>query len=108
MKRRNRRRHKGGLYFIALGSPWLYVKIGISEDVREELERIRREESPSPVELIGYVPGGDEELEREIHENLKDVHLGKGWFNMCREIREYWEWFDEDGSLRDLDEDDNG
>jgi hypothetical protein len=107
MKRRNVRRHKnpgdGGVYFIAAGDG-LYVKIGISEDVKEELKNLQRRNPDIPMELLGYIPGGDEELEKEIFERFIDFHIGRGWFERSLEMEEFLDWFDEDSTLRRIED----
>jgi hypothetical protein len=112
MERRKLKRYKnpddrgaylGGLYFIAAGDG-LRVKMGVAEDVKEELKNLQRRNPDIPMELLGYVPGGDEELEREIFVKLIDSHIGDGWFERSLEMEELLDWFDEDSALREIED----
>jgi hypothetical protein len=70
MKRRNRRQYKDpspplSIYFIGVGS-YLFIKIGVSEDVEKELKNIQERNPSYPLTLLGYISGCDEKAEKGL------------------------------------------
>lgn len=79
-------RKKRNIYFIkpcGLDGP---VKIGISEIPLTRLEQISVW-SPWPLELIGYVPG-EQEDETFLHECFFNVHIHREWFHSTPILRD--------------------
>jgi hypothetical protein len=108
MKRRNRRQYKDpspplSIYFIGVGS-YLFIKIGVSEDVEKELKNIQERNPSYPLTLLGYISGCDEKAEKGLFEKLIDFHIGKGWFERSLEMEECLDWFEEDSSLKGIED----
>jgi len=89
------------IYFIKSGD---YLKVGYSSDVAK---RMKQYATHNPDFELLYIINGDEQLEKEIHTELKDYHHRLEWFHMDDYVKymidylreKYKDWVEDEISI---------
>jgi len=76
------------VYFIQEVSDRGHIKIGYAAYVETRFDKIQSM-SPSQLDLKGFIPDGDHDLERAIHKHFKDSRLHGEWFKPSAELSDF-------------------
>ena len=86
----HRQPRKPDVYFVRSDSPTGEIKIGQSTFPQDRVRNLQTAH-PFLLEIVGLVPEGGEELERELHERFDHLRLRGEWFRPGADLWAYIE-----------------
>ena len=86
----HRKPRRADVYFIRSDSPTGEIKIGRSVYPQGRVKNLQTAH-PFPLEIVGLIPEGGEELEQELHERFAHLRLRGEWFRPGADLWAYIE-----------------